>query len=200
MYHHYNISFCLSLSLSLSGAPTYNTTYQGIPHLRVLLHNAIDQVKKEGILELSVEETLALPLSIVGFSKGCIVLNQILYELQNYVPAEKDSELQESKNSLEGNFVKQFKAMYWLDSGHSGDEGAWVTDRDVLKHLVHFPIAICVHVTPHQMDHPERPWNKMEEKAFVATLQKLGVNVSEKMHFGDEPRSFKNHFKLLNEF
>ena len=194
----------VAVSLFISGTPTYNSTHEGIPHLHALLHDAIEQVKKTGALELSVEDTFNLPLVMIGFSKGCIVLNQILHELVNYVPIEGPAEdrhngLQSKKNTLE-NFVKKFKEMYWLDSGHSGDSGAWVTDGEVLKCLVHLSITIHIHVTPHQMSYPGRPWNRDEERAFVESLTKLGVKVLEKLHFDDEPRSFLNHFRVLNTF
>ncbi|XP_013396861.1 UPF0565 protein C2orf69 homolog [Lingula anatina] len=130
-----------------------------------------------------------LPISVVGFSKGCVVLNQLLFELQ---AAKADPEL--------GKFVSQVQSMYWLDGGHNGGSKTWVTDRTILSSLVGTNIEVHVHVTPYQINDPMRKWIGKEEKKFVEELEKLGVKVKETVHFKDEPRSIENHFRVLEEF
>lgn len=97
-------------------------------------------------------------------------------------------------------FLNHISDIYWLDSGHSGEEGVWVTDRDLLSPLVKLNVHIHVHVSPLQVTCPNRPWIGEEEKAFVSTLRDIGCNIEEKVHFESEPRSLLNHFKVLNEF
>ncbi|MEE6516674.1 hypothetical protein FKM82_026345, partial [Ascaphus truei] len=60
--------------------------------------------------------------TVIGFSKGCVVLNQLLYELHQ---AKKDTEL--------NSFLANIEAMYWLDGGHSGGSETWITCPDILK-------------------------------------------------------------------
>lgn len=62
----------------------------------------------------------------MGFSKGCAVLNQFLYELHYY---DRDSNTDPNIN----NFIKLIKDMWWLDGGHNGPKNTWITDKDILR-------------------------------------------------------------------
>lgn len=65
-------------------------------------------------------------LSLMGFSKGCAVLNQILHEFHYY---------QEHPNSDTdiNRFVKLIKDMWWLDAGHNGQKDTWITEQNLLR-------------------------------------------------------------------
>lgn len=63
-------------------------------------------------------------LTLVGFSKGCVVLNQMVYELAG---ARADPDL--------SHFVKSVSDMFWLDGGHPGGSETWVTDKQVGQRL-----------------------------------------------------------------
>ena len=193
--------------------------------------------KESGTSLLSEEDMLKLPLTIIGFSKGCVVLNQIVHELNNFInkptppdPLPTTSDPQpttsdplpitstnkskapndprvkipsDSKSSVDVelvNFVRQITSFYWLDSGHSGEEECWITDRELLSTLAVLHPEIHVHVTPHQMKCLQRPWICEEERQFVDILRELGIEVKETYHFKDEPRSLLNHFKVLDVF
>lgn len=182
------------------GVPTYDdTAKQGtIHHLEQLLLNAIHQIPPS--LELSEETVYKLPLILIGFSKGGVVLNQILYELGNYIkPGSPDKEGDEDKDRLSV-FLKQIKSMYWLDSGHSGEENAWIKDASLLHHLACLNPEVHIHVTDYQMKCPQRPWIGEEERQFVEVLKEMGVKIIETHHFHDKPRSLMYHFKILNVF
>ena len=98
-------------------------------------------------------------------------------------------------------FIKRIVEIVWLDAGHSGEGGGvWVTDRDVLQTFSQLKIQAHVHVSPHQISCPGRPWIREEKDEFVSILRELGVNVTESVHFQDEPRSLLNHFRVLNNF
>lgn len=62
---------------------------------------------------------------MIGFSKGCVVLNQFLYEFQHIKSS--DDELK--------SFISKIESMYWLDGGHSGGKNTWITSRTVLECL-----------------------------------------------------------------
>ena len=70
---------------SLVGIPTYCSTYGALPQIERLLLDACKKVHKWGTLKLDVRSAVHLPIVLVGFSKGCVVLNQVLHELVNYV-------------------------------------------------------------------------------------------------------------------
>ncbi|XP_002738457.1 mitochondrial protein C2orf69 homolog [Saccoglossus kowalevskii] len=195
------------------GTPSHSDKRLSIHHLKELLNNSIHYVNSENLckkrsksvkpdLTCQTAETLdcnevscdssiptVLPVVIVGFSKGCIVLNQMLHELGH---VHKDKHVNE--------FVGRWKALYWLDGGHSGEHDTWITDETILKELTKLNLQINVHVTPFQIKDPRRPWKGKAERLFVDTLKELGADVREVIHFEDAGYSFANHFKVLEAF
>lgn len=128
-------------------------------------------------------------LTLVGFSKGCVVLNQIVYELSG---ARADRQMSQ--------FVKSISDMFWLDGGHPGGSETWVTDKRVLKELASSGVSIHAHVTPYEVRDPMRAWVGREYECFIETLQEFGACPSKKLHFEDEPASIENHFRVILEF
>ena len=166
-------------------------------------------------MEWTTSTVLSLPLVLVGFSKGCVVLNQIVHELGNYVeeegveshnrkspiPAAEIAHKLDHKRVQRGrDFVKRIKAFYWLDAGHSGTHDTWVTSDELLKTLSSLGAEIHVHVTPQQVCDPHRPWLGEEQRLFVSKLQQLGANVRETIHFEHDERSLEKHFRVLEVF
>ncbi|NXA40769.1 CB069 protein, partial [Eudromia elegans] len=131
----------------------------------------------------------AVSFTLIGFSKGCVVLNQLLYELKE---AKKD------KNT--DAFLKNIKAIYWLDGGHSGGSNTWVTYPEVLKELAQTGIEIHAHVTPYQVFDTMRSWIGREHEKFVQILEELGVEIDDQLHFADEVPSLDNHFRVHEVF
>jgi len=118
------------------------------------------------------------PVTLVGFSKGVVVLNQILRELS-------------FSNGL------LIDRMVWLDGGHNGGKDIWPINKDLLSQLVLKNIVVDVRVTPYQVRNPNRPWIKREEKIFSESLKKLGANISRNLYFEDEEPSIENHFRII---
>lgn len=128
-------------------------------------------------------------ITIIGFSKGCIVLNQLLYDLEEI-----------DVNEVLKKWVQQISAFYWLDGGHPGGSNTWVTDSTILERFSNLKLQIFVHVTPYQVRDEMRKWIGKEEQKFVEKLKKLDAQVEETLHFENEPRSIDNHFKVLQQF
>lgn len=128
-------------------------------------------------------------LTLVGFSKGCVVLNQMVYELAG---ARADPELVP--------FIERISDIYWLDGGHPGGSETWVTDKRALRELAATGVAIHAHVTPYEVCDPMRAWVGREHGRFVKTLEDLGACLSQKLHFENEPASIDNHFRVIQEF
>ena len=239
-YHHF-------VESSITGVPSYSSNHGAILHLHTLLTDALHKEKEKGSLESSLDDALALPVVVVGFSKGCVVLNQITYELVNVHadPSKKESNseptterlpstqlgvtgyhdnpeatptsnygnseetlthiskplpLEPSELQLLKKFVSHIKAFYWLDSGHSGENGAWVTEDEPLRSLASLQIPVHVDVTPQQVRDPSREWIGEEEAEFVVKLRQLGANVTETLHFEHEEKSLEKHFHVIREF
>lgn len=131
----------------------------------------------------------SLPIRLIGFSKGSVVLNQLLHEVH----------LVDTEEPIKQAFSR-VTAFYWLDGGHAGNLKTWITDVSVLKNLRKINADLHVHVTPYQMGDTMRPWIAKEEKKFVSRLRSLGLNVNETKHFEDEDRSIEIHFRVLESF
>uniref|UniRef100_A0A8D2APP1 Chromosome 2 open reading frame 69 n=1 Tax=Sciurus vulgaris TaxID=55149 RepID=A0A8D2APP1_SCIVU len=127
--------------------------------------------------------------TLIGFSKGCVVLNQLLFELKE---AKKDK-------NIDG-FIKSIRTMYWLDGGHSGGSNTWVTYPEVLKEFAQTGIIVHTHVTPYQVRDPMRSWIGKEHKKFVQILGDFGMQVTSQIHFAKEPPSIENHFRVHEVF
>lgn len=156
---------------------------------RALLSHGMQRAHLPNPLQLQTGADRGFSLTLVGFSKGCVVLNQMVYELSG---ARTDPQMTE--------FVKCISDMFWLDGGHPGGSDTWVTDRQVLKELASSGVSIHAHVTPYEVRDPMRAWVGREYGCFIKTLEELGACPSKKLHFEDEPASIENHFRVIQEF
>ncbi|XP_032824876.1 mitochondrial protein C2orf69 homolog isoform X2 [Petromyzon marinus] len=145
----------------------------------------------DSVALLRSEEFFSRPrtVTLVGFSKGCVVLNQLLYEL---AAAQGDATL--------APVVGAVRDMYWLDGGHSGGRDTWVTCSDALRQLHTAGVDVRVHVTPYQVCDPMRAWIGKEQRKFISVLQEFGATVTEQIHFEKEASSLENHFRILENF
>lgn len=168
------------------GSPTHCGDHGAIRHLSSLYSSAVGEVYKES----QQEPVTDLAVHLIGFSKGCTVLNQVVLELHLL---ENNSEIK--------NFVKTIKSFYWLDGGHSGGkDNTWVTDDSALRQLASLDCQIYIHVSPYQVGDPMRKWIGQQENKFYKKLLTLKAKVQETHHFEMEPSSIENHFKVLEEF
>ncbi|KAK1165844.1 hypothetical protein AOXY_G14484 [Acipenser oxyrinchus oxyrinchus] len=149
--------------------------------------NSSSSVGSSPLLHCPLPSDLALTL--VGFSKGCVVLNQLVYELRG---ARADPEL--------APFVASITDMYWLDGGHPGGSNTWVTSQESLKDLASSGIGVHSHVTPYEVCDPMWAWVGKEHKRFVRALRELGVPIVDKLHFENQLPSLEQHFRVLEEF
>ncbi|XP_020287884.1 UPF0565 protein C2orf69 homolog isoform X2 [Pseudomyrmex gracilis] len=175
------------------GTPSFCPMHKALKHTKELLLCCLERVKtlnlEEDIDDFNIETT---NVSLMGFSKGCAVLNQFLYEFHYY-----DENPNTDGNTR--NFIKLIKDMWWLDGGHNGSKNTWITDQNILRSFAKLRIDAHVHVTPYQMQDFHRPWIHAEEGGFNATLKKLGVPVQRTLHFADRERSLSSHFNVLTE-
>ncbi|XP_065332543.1 mitochondrial protein C2orf69 homolog isoform X2 [Cloeon dipterum] len=132
-------------------------------------------------------------LSLVGFSKGCVVLNQILYEFHYLKTLTPDDDTMMR-------LVIRIQDMFWLDGGHAGGKNTWITSRSLLETLTRLNIGVHVHVTPYQVQDERRPWIRKEEKTFTELLRRLGAPVTRVLHFENQPASLMTHFEVLSVF
>ncbi|XP_069194352.1 mitochondrial protein C2orf69 homolog isoform X2 [Procambarus clarkii] len=134
-------------------------------------------------------------VTLIGFSKGCVVLNQLITEFHSM------DVIESSHDELHKDFISKVHNMYWLDGGHAGGSKTWITTPTILKFLASLKhINIHIHVTPYQVRDEQRPWIRKECKAFYDILRRAGAKVYYTLHFKDEPASLMLHFRVLEEF
>ncbi|CAH2009980.1 unnamed protein product [Acanthoscelides obtectus] len=133
-----------------------------------------------------------LDLRLIGFSKGCVVLNQFLHELNHYSVTMSALEKPDS--------MSRIKDMYWLDGGHNGGKNTWITAKALLATLAILKIRVHVHVSPYQIKDERRPWIGKEEKSFTETAKDVGVTILRTVHFEDLPPTLNVHFDILKVF
>ncbi|XP_048524459.1 mitochondrial protein C2orf69 homolog isoform X2 [Dendroctonus ponderosae] len=185
---------------SEDGVPTYTPNYDSFRHLNRLLKGVEERLVGQSNEGSSSEEwnsqqklnLLQLDLIIIGFSKGCVVLNQFLYELHHF----KSNEFDEEVDAVTG----RIRDMFWLDGGHSGGKNTWVVDENVLKTLSLADINVHVVVTPYQIEDVNRPWIQIEENLFSTRLLEYNCKLERKQHFMNSCPTLLNHFRLLNVF
>nr|CAI5819715.1 unnamed protein product [Callosobruchus analis] len=131
-------------------------------------------------------------LRLIGFSKGCVVLNQFLHEFKYYLAT--------AENLEKPDLLTRIKDMYWLDGGHNGGKNTWITSKSLLATLATLGIRAHVHVSPYQIQDDRRPWIGKEEKLFSENAKKLGVAISRTVHFKDIPPALNVHFDILKVF
>ncbi|XP_055373768.1 mitochondrial protein C2orf69 homolog [Condylostylus longicornis] len=132
-------------------------------------------------------------LVLIGFSKGCVVLNQFIYEFHYLKTLTPD-------DSTMIRLLSRIKDMYWLDGGHGGQKNTWITSRSLLETLTRLGINIHVHVTPYQVQDDRRPWIRKEEKIFSDLLRRLGAPISRHLHFDSSIANLVTHFEVLQAF
>lgn len=128
-----------------------------------------------------------IPISLVGFSKGCVPLNHLMFELL-------------TRPTIPETFTTNIKSVYWLDSGHNARKDLWITNDKVLQLLAASPYELFVHVSPYQVKDPNRPWIGKEYKQFLRILRSYKANIKETKHHFEEQGSLELHFEILKEF
>jgi len=188
-----------------AGGPSHHAGQRSWHHLQQLMDNAVKQMNT--CLDSSPDtcssatpslhdaiHSSELATILVGFSKGCVVLNQLVYDRA----ATLNATATEKEDIRAKEFAERVTEMYWLDGGHAGGRETWVTDDSIHKGLV--GVSVHCHVTPYQVKDTSRPWIGKEYKRFIAGLTKHNVTFTNSTHFADEQRSLENHFRILEAF
>lgn len=174
---------------SNTGAPEHTPMHYALYHLERLLQSISSNLKDND--EEDKRELKRGEVKLIGFSKGCVVLNQFLYEFHYLKTLTPDDD---SLSQL----VARITDMYWLDGGHSGGKNTWITSRGLLGTLARLGIRVHIHVTPYQICDERRPWIRKEEKAFCDWLKKLGSPVTRKVHFESHVPVLSLHFEVIS--
>jgi len=128
------------------------------------------------------------PVALISFSKGCVVLNQLLHEIPALTHQERI------------HLLSNIDTMCWLDSGVPGNSGAYLIKESCVEVAAQHVPRFEVHTTPYQMSDVLRLWVLKEKKRFVQLLKKHKAHCAERYYFEDEIAGLETHFKLLKNF
>lgn len=178
-----------------SGGPIHDCSSGAAKHLSLLYKSACCIVADSLVTnhKFSAEN---VPVKIIGFSKGCTVLNQLVYEIPYVIQHDRETK----------QFISKVKNIYWLDAGHNGgdlsmpNQHAYVTEPHLVKTLAEQGYQITIYVSPYQVYDLLRPWLGQHYRQFCKLLSKFKANFSAQVSFEQEPGSIENHFKILEIF
>ncbi|GMH42426.1 hypothetical protein BSKO_10345 [Bryopsis sp. KO-2023] len=139
-------------------------------------------------------------IKVLGFSKGGVVLNQLLAEMGSIRESlGVGNEGIRKDNAKIFEFLSSIREMHYLDVGlHC--RGGYLTDPRSLQGLGDFEVSVFLHGTPRQWKDVRRPWVLNEKNMSKALLREEGVPVHEKLYLENESPGLAMHFNILTEF
>merc|ERR1739838_260196 len=166
--------------------PIHRDEPLAIPHLRSLLCSVQGKIVNEGYRF----DILSGGLSMIGFSRGCFVLNRLLCEI--------GSDSIESFDQSDREFMDRFATLQWIDGGHSGPSQHWITNTGILKRgLVDRKIRVVVVVTSYQIDDIKRPVIAAEEHDFSNYLENHLTASFKREKINYQKPTLADHFEAL---
>ncbi|TVU28976.1 hypothetical protein EJB05_20517, partial [Eragrostis curvula] len=159
---------------------------------------------------------------ILGFSKGGVVVNQLVTELscwalesmKNLVEFSRPSPSHLTHNPLvptsSTDILSSISEYHYVDVGLNC-AGAYITDHEIIKEIANYALRtnnnfrFVLHGTPRQWSDPNRLWIPKEKDIMLQLLRDEAQRcegrlvASEKMYFDGRPRSLRMHFEILEE-
>ncbi|CAN6279408.1 unnamed protein product [Urochloa humidicola] len=157
---------------------------------------------------------------ILGFSKGGVVVNQLVTELscwaseslKNLVHVSRPNPTHSTYNVLvptsTSDMLPSISEFHYVDVGLNC-AGAYITNRAVIKKIGDYVLhtdqnlRFALYGTPRQWSDPKRSWVRKEKDTMLQLLRDEAQRcdgrllISEKMYFEGRPRSLLMHFEIL---
>ncbi|KAL2892560.1 UPF0565 protein C2orf69-like protein [Bienertia sinuspersici] len=187
-------------------------------------YKKVERAKNNSQKEHQISAELATSYTpqtiILGFSKGGVVLNQLVTELSfsgtkaTVDPLKPSTFSQIAENQIipvsRESFFDSITEIHYLDVGLNCP-GAYITDDEVIQKIadqlnekdksLHF----VLHGTPRQWSDTNRPWIREEKDKFRQLLDsgkqksKGKLEVSEKTYFADLLPNLQMHFEIIEK-
>ncbi|TDH68737.1 hypothetical protein CCR75_006977 [Bremia lactucae] len=204
-------SFDNFLTTNEYGAATkYDATGSSTKHLASLMQNTQILLRRQG-----VNVSTVLPIRLLGFSKGGIVLNQLVTELVRYSFNKKRSNSGQVRHGSVFASTRQFfaaiQSIHWLDPGNGSLKGTMPLEEAALAVLARYKqvnylwflcvhLQLFVHVTPYQYNSRDRAWIKTEVENFIKKMKLRGADSKLIVYNEGGKGSLASHFHILNDF
>lgn len=157
---------------------------------------------------------------ILGFSKGGVVVNQLVTELSYWASKSAKNSVDVSQRSpalltadllvpaTASDVLSSISEFHYLDVGLNC-AGAYTTDHATIKGIASYvsqtsdTLRFVLHGTPRQWSDPDRPWILAEKNTMLRLLRDEAnkcegrLTLSEKKYFDGRPRSVLMHFEIL---
>ncbi|XP_039141466.1 uncharacterized protein LOC120278798 isoform X2 [Dioscorea cayenensis subsp. rotundata] len=161
---------------------------------------------------------------LLGFSKGGIVINQILTELAHLTPEstgilsdKKESSIEAHHTTMDhicptskDSLFSSISEIHYVDVGLNSS-GAYLnnqtTIKNALKRMLSYHSTVCfiLHGTPRQWSDKNRRWIRKEKDILLQLLSteannsEGGLQVKEKLYFDAMPPSLQMHFEIIEK-
>lgn len=157
---------------------------------------------------------------ILGFSKGGVVVNQLVTELSCWAskslknpvavsqPSPSLSTINLGVAASTSDVLSSISEFHYVDVGLNC-AGAYITDHAVIKEVANYVLhtsknlRFVLHGTPRQWSDPNRSWLRKEKDTMLQLLQDEAQRcegkllLSEKKYLDGKPRSLLMHFEIL---
>eukprot|EP01083_Nonionella_stella_P029449 81060_1 len=154
-----------------------------------------------------------LPLKLVGFSRGCVVITQLISELAQTDPAYVST-------------LRRIRELHLLDSGNGRISGAFPLDPQCLRKLAdltrscacvgkEYGLRVNLYGSPYMLRSTTRPWIVNEKNSFLNSVENFQFETTKCQKCGETKQSepirsvflfeqghpnLTNHFRVLDEF
>ncbi len=169
-------------------------------HLTKLFTNSASKYNSESN-QILVDKSL--PIVLCGFSKGCIILNELCNELEFFAKLDdnQSNSVPENESIELRAFSASVKHLVWLDGGHSGQSNNWITRCEIIALMKQVGFCCYVYVTPYQIQ-SRKYWAVQEYGKFLQLLEAEGLVHRHRYYFEERGEDFDIHvhFELLDHF
>eukprot|EP00761_Pharyngomonas_kirbyi_P007499 gb/GECH01007509.1/.p1 GENE.gb/GECH01007509.1/~~gb/GECH01007509.1/.p1 ORF type:complete len:333 (+),score=46.82 gb/GECH01007509.1/:1-999(+) len=118
----------------------------------------LEHLKRVSSDRYSITIDIHRPLTLIGFSKGCLVINELVHE--------------SISNVFQDRILPFLRAVYYLDSGNNIRQYHYPTISNSIRHfarqITHHHIHVAVHWTPY---HDGMPELSRERDGFISKLE-----------------------------
>ncbi|GAU94728.1 hypothetical protein RvY_06451 [Ramazzottius varieornatus] len=170
----------------------YSPNFHALQHLDLILSNLKQRLGIEGLEERDEE------IILIGFSKGCVVLNQLVHDITAQC-AVMHGACAPSEDRDGPRLLRTMREMHWVDCGHWGPVEFYVADPNLLTSLRDLRIEVHVVTSPYQTKNPARPDYLPQLQRFCDVCKELGVLKSHQHLFEHDKISIERHFQTLKE-
>lgn len=200
-------------SYNPSGFPASSSVVQLISNCLIKVKNEIGEHQKDMMeAKLTATESTCPKTIILGFSKGGIVLNQLVTELASTINT-KENLPNISANQVipfsKESFLDSITEVHFVDVGLNSP-GAYLTNKETIKKLATraehkaSSIQFIIHGTPRQWNDKSRPWIRDEKDTLVRLLEAESrashgkLSVCNRLYFGNRNPDLQMHFEIID--